>query len=98
MVWLPLMIYGLSTQRLALAMTLGLSGFLFALLARAVVWSRRCPECGEHFGASSSTFDEIWEASGCRACGVSLFQLRRREPLRESARGLARAPRHPRTA
>lgn len=77
-VWLPAMIYGLSTQRLALAMALGVAGLSFALLARAVVWSQRCPQCGEHFGASDRGFERIWQESGCHACGVSLYELRRK--------------------
>lgn len=77
MFWMPVVIYGISTQRLALGMSLGLAGFAFALVARAAVWLRRCPECGEHFGATPEEFETIWEDSGCRACGVSLFRLRR---------------------
>ena len=82
MLWLPLMIYCLSTGRLALGMALGLSGFLFAVLTRAVVWLRRCPDCGETFGESAAAFEAIWSESRCLGCGISLFGLRRADGRR----------------
>lgn len=78
-IWFPVVVFALATGRLALALTFGLSGLVFSGVARAVVWSGRCPRCEGRFGASGAIFREIWDESSCQACGLSLFELRREE-------------------
>lgn len=77
--WFPLAVYLLSIGRMRPALTLGFAGAVFSAAARAVVFSARCPRCGEAFRTRAGGFRRIWEDSGCIACGLSLFALRRGE-------------------
>ena len=76
-VWFPGVVYGLLVGELALAMTLGFAGLVFAGVARGVVWLGHCPRCDASFGDSAAAFRRVWDHSSCAACGVSLFELRR---------------------
>ncbi len=76
-VWFPVVVYTLLTERTEWALALGLAGLIFAGLARGVVWSASCPACAARFRASASGFRRIWDAASCEACGLSLFELRR---------------------
>ena len=75
--WFPLVVYSLSIGETRVAATIGLAGAFFAGAARLAVWSARCPRCGEAFRTRPGGFRRIWEESGCAACGLSLFALRR---------------------
>ena len=75
--WFPLVVYLLSIGETRVAATIGLAGTCFAGAARLAVWSARCPRCGEAFRARPGGFRHAWEESGCTACGLSLFALRR---------------------
>lgn len=77
-VWFPLIVYGLSVGRTAAALTLGLAGMIFAGLARAVVWFGHCPRCDVPYRERPGGFRRIWDEASCAACGVSLFELRRK--------------------
>ena len=77
MIWFPVLIFGLMTERTLLAIALGFAGLLFTAAARAVVWSRHCPRCGVHFGSSTGVFRLVWDQAGCLVCWLSLFSLRR---------------------
>ena len=75
--WFPLAIYALMTGRSAWSIGIGLSGLIFAGVARAVVWSARCPACAVPFRGSPGAFRRFWDDASCDACGLSLFELRR---------------------
>lgn len=76
-VWFPLALYCLLVDRVNVSIGLGLAGIVFSILARAVVWSARCPACDEPFRSSPAGFRQIWDEASCAACGLSLFELRR---------------------
>lgn len=82
--WFPLAVYALAIGATPTAVTLTLAGAAFAGAARFAIWSARCPRCGEAFRARAGGFRHAWDESGCLACGLSLFALRRGGP-RESA-------------
>ena len=79
-VWFPLLVYGLSVGRTAIALTLGFAGLVFAGVSASIVWLSRCPRCGARYGDRSGGFRRIWDDATCEACGLSLFELRRRDP------------------
>ena len=83
-VWFPLVVYSLSIEATRAASGLALVGVAFAGAARLAVWSARCPRCGQSFRSLSGGFRWIWEESGCLACGLSLFALRRARPRGDS--------------
>ena len=76
-VWLPLAVYWLLTERAELAVAAFGAGGAFLGIARLVVWASRCPSCGSPFGDSSAAFARAWNDLACEACGGSLFELRR---------------------
>jgi hypothetical protein len=78
--WFPLAVYALSIGANETAVTLTLAGAAFSGAARFAVWSARCPRCGESLHARPGAFRHAWDESGCLACGVSLFALRRGGP------------------
>lgn len=79
-VWFPLVVYSLSIEATRISLGLALAGIAFAGAARLAVWSARCPRCGQSFRGRTGGFRRIWEESGCLACGLSLFALRRARP------------------
>jgi hypothetical protein len=74
---LPLVLYWLLTARPLPAVGLVIAGACFWGLARAVVWSARCPGCERPFREARAGFRHIWDQSQCASCGLSLFELRR---------------------
>ena len=78
-VWIPLVLYWLLTDRPLLAVGLVIAGASFAGLARGVVWLARCPGCRRPFREAEAGFRRFWDQSECAACGLSLFGLRRGE-------------------
>ena len=75
--WFPLAVYLLSIGRARPSLAVALAGVVFSGAARLVVWSARCPSCGESFRARRGGFRRIWDEASCAACGLSLFGLRR---------------------
>ncbi|MFK7895569.1 MAG: hypothetical protein AB8G23_07015 [Myxococcota bacterium] len=75
--WFPLTVYAMAMQETRVALILGLSGLVFTVLARGVVWLGRCPRCEARFRDVENGFKTIWDAARCLACGLSLFELRR---------------------
>ncbi|MBJ18983.1 MAG: hypothetical protein GY910_06125 [bacterium] len=71
-------VYCLLVGRVIEAIALGLAGIVFATLSRFVVWCARCPACERPFRSSPAGFRRIGEEASCEACGLSLFELRRR--------------------
>ncbi|MHA7836800.1 MAG: hypothetical protein ACX98W_04995 [bacterium] len=76
--WLPLLLHGLASGHAAIAFAVGLSGVVFAALTRGVVWLGRCPGCETRWRDSREGFQTVWDEAACRACGLSLFESRRR--------------------
>ncbi len=77
--WFPVILTGFALGHFAVALTLALAGFVFAGICGAVVWLGRCPRCNARLGMSSKSFRRIRDAATCDACGLSLFELRRRD-------------------
>lgn len=77
--WFPIAITGFALGRSGLAITLIFAGLVFTGMCCAVVWFGRCPSCEVRFGDSSKAFRRIWDDATCDACGLSLFELRRRD-------------------
>ena len=75
--WFPLVIYAQIMGQSLASIGVGLAGLAFWGLARAVVWSARCPSCEAPFRQSPAGFERAWDESSCAACGLSLFELRR---------------------
>ncbi|HEB91021.1 MAG TPA: hypothetical protein ENI85_15710 [Deltaproteobacteria bacterium] len=80
--WFPLVLYGFASGRLRLALGLGFAGLVFAGLGMSIVWLGRCPGCRARFGTRSGGFRRIWDDATCEACGLSLFELRRKKDRR----------------
>ena len=76
-VWLPLVVFWLLTDRTPMAIGLAIAGLVFVGLARVVVWSARCPGCEALFRGTPAGFRRVWNELACEACGLSLFELRR---------------------
>lgn len=77
--WFPLMVTGFAMSRPGIAVMLAIAGLVFAGVCVSVVWSSRCPRCRERFGRSAANFRRIWDDAACQSCGLSLFELRRRD-------------------
>ena len=76
-VWLPLSVYWMLTNRSPLAIGFAIAGVAFFGFARGVIYFSRCPECEKAFRDSPVGFRRIWNELCCDACGISLFELRR---------------------
>ena len=76
-VWLPLVVYWILTDRAPLAIAFFLAGLAFVGIARTVVWLARCPRCEVPFRDTPAGFRRAWDETRCEACGLSLFELRR---------------------
>lgn len=75
--WVPVVLHALLSGRTSLALAIGIAGLLFAGLARSVVWLGCCPGCRARWRESQASFQTVWDEAKCRACGLSLFELRR---------------------
>lgn len=82
--WFPVILTAFALGELRLAIAGVFAGLLFAATCVAVVWFGRCPRCIVRFGDSSESFRRFWDDATCHACGLSLFELRRRESSSDS--------------
>jgi len=72
-VWFPLVLLLISTQRASAALALGLAGAVFSgLLRLAVAWAR-CPRCERRYHEARHGLREIWQRNRCAACGLRRF-------------------------
>jgi hypothetical protein len=83
--WFPIILTAFALDELRLAIAGVFAGSLFAAICVAVVWFGRCPQCTARFGDSSETFRHFWDDATCHACGLSLFELRRRDANSDSS-------------